>query len=126
MTILHPTGFPGKIHFYIEDDVARCLKPSRGCFCILTKDFKGNTHIAHFFLERVSPESMFVLSINLDRMFHRGRDFDAIFMTRLSNSRVNGRNNDFPFPQHIWNPPSKGWFISNVASSDILSNLDRV
>jgi len=59
-------------------------------------------------------------------MFHRGRDFDAVFMTRSFDPRVNGRDNDLPFPQYIWNPPRKGWFISNVASSDILSNLDRV
>jgi hypothetical protein len=98
MTVLNPTGFPGKIHFYIEGDVARCLKPSQGCFCFLTKDFKGNTYIAHFFRKRVRPESIFVLSINLDCMFHSGRDFDAIFMTRSSNPRVNGRDNDVPFP----------------------------
>jgi hypothetical protein len=31
-------------------------------------------------------------------MFHSGRDFDAIFLTRSSNPRVNGRDNDGPFP----------------------------
>jgi hypothetical protein len=101
MTVLNPMGFLGKIHFYIKDDVARCLKPSRGYFRILTKDFKGNTYIVHFFLKRVSPESIFILSINHNRMFHRGRDFDAIFMTCLFDPRVNSRDNDVLFPQYI-------------------------
>ena len=126
MSILHPSCFPGKIHFDIKDHMARGFSPSNGNRIARFQDLKSNSNISHFFCNSISPICIAITFINLLCMLDRCWDFNTIFVTRFLHSRVHSRNNAISFPQCKRYPPRESRFILNLTSLCKFGYINRI
>ena len=77
---------------------------------------EGSTDIFHFGCNGISPIGVAVLFVNLQCVFHGGRDLNPKLVVSLevSGDALLDEGYDLiMFLQHMWHPPVEGLFMTN-------------
>ena len=77
----------------------------------------------------IGPIGVSVLFVNLQCIFHGGRNFNPKLEVSLEvsgDALSNEGYNPVAFLQHMWNPPVKGWFVVNLQKFCVFRSFNGV
>ncbi len=116
-------------HLHIEDHVAGYFLIADRRRLPIREDFESNTNVFHFLSNRVSPEGIAILFVELKSFFDSFRHLDAKFMGPLKESRaslLHEQNDTVSLFEDMRHPPVESWFMVNAKNFSIFGNLNRM
>jgi hypothetical protein len=93
------------------------------------EDFESNTNVFHFLGNRVSPEGIAILFVEVKGFFDGLRHLDAKFMGPFKESRaslLHEQNDTVSLFEDMGHPPVESWFVVNANNFSIFGNLNRM
>ena len=116
-------------HLQVEDHVAGYfLIADRGRLPI-REDFESNTNVFHFLSNRISPEGIAILFVEVKSFSDSLRHLNAKFMGPFKESRASlfhERNDTVSLFEDMGHPPVESWFVVYANNFSIFGNLNRI
>ncbi len=93
------------------------------------EDFESDTNVFHFLSNRVSPEGIAILFVELKSFFDGLRHLNSKFMGPFKESRASlfhERDDTVSLFEDVGDPPVESWFVVNANDFSIFGNLNRM
>ncbi len=116
-------------HLHVDDHVAWDFLIAERHRLPVREDFESDTNVFHFLSNRVSPEGIAILFVELKSFFDGLRHLDAKFMGLFKESRASlfhERDDTVSLFEDVGHPPVESWFVVNANNCSIFGNLNRM
>ncbi len=116
-------------HLHVEDHMAGYFLIADRCRLPVREDFESDTHVFHLLGNRVSPEVIAIIFVEVKGFFDGLRHLDAKFMGPFKESRallLHERNDTVSLVEDMGHPPVERWFVVNANDFSIFGNLNRM